>query len=344
MLKYLFSIISKSWGIILLIVIALLAYYFTRVRGAEEENINYISEVKDLSEQLNKAWLSGSSESFPLTSFKCDKISLRNSLYHPDFLHCNPVYIDCLTNSVGTVEIGKKKYKRVDFYLDKKQNPIITYAVGKLNFSLRLLDTCKDTYLPSNKYSQGPKGVDNLWDNINQSVYIDKNYRTNLDVSYWNQNIDEPLYAPSTNLTLKEKERYCSSIGRQLLQARYLDAASFFPSNDSYFFKHRYHFSKRDKINVEKLSNTDCGNLYSKDCESVKPYIYQEPMAVSWMGLHNVLGNYPEIVVNKFNPDQNLSESSFFHPWSSPVHQIGLRVNSKTKEEVKGAFRCMLTY
>jgi hypothetical protein len=344
MLKYLVSIISKSWGIILLIVIALLAYYFSQVKAKNEVKVDYLGELRDLSEVLNEAWLKGSAPELPRENFQCDLINLADKLYHSDFLHCNPTYIDCLTSSVGIIKIGKKKYKKLDFYMDEKQSPILTYMIGKEKFSIKLIDTCKDTYLPSGKYSAGVKGKDNLWDNIDQIVYIDKNYRTNLDVSYWNQNIEKPIYAPSTNLTHKEMERYCNSIGRQLLQARFLDAASFFPSNDAYFFKHRYHFSKRARIEIEKVSTTDCGNLYTKECESVKPYLFQEPVALSWMGLHNVLGNYPEVVTNKFYPNQNLSESSFFYNWDSEVHQIGLRVDWSAKQEVKGAFRCMVTF
>ncbi len=53
---------------------------------------------------------------------------------------------------------------------------------------LKLLNTCRDTYLPQKKYTAGPKHNNAFeWDNAGRLFYIDKFYVTNRDIDEWFQ-------------------------------------------------------------------------------------------------------------------------------------------------------------
>lgn len=339
------SIIPKLSLFIASIGIATLVYLFTQDSGQTSKKTNKQSDINVLAKELNTAWTSGESQILKISNLKCKNIKLKGALYHSDFRNCNPVLFKCLTDKYRKLTLSNKIFVKKSESYDRRGNPILTYKRGSQKIKLKFFNTCKDTYLPQKKYSQGPRGIENLWDNKNDFVYIDKNYRTNLDVNQWNKKEAYPLYAPSINLSLEKKISYCQSQGMQLLQARFFDAASFYPeTNSDFFYKHRFPWTKKSRLEVKKPSESDCGNMYTKECESIRTYQYGEPIGLTWIGIKNSLGNYPEFLVNKFDSSLNLKVSSFYKKFSSPAHRVGYRENIKKNPNLKVAFRCMLVY
>ena len=279
-----------------------------------------------------------------------------------EFYSCNPKYIDCYLRSQEEISPIIKGSSYLEF--DRRKNPILSFKVDGQSFKIKLLNTCSDTYLPQRKYSAGPKGVDLIWDNIGQNIFIDKGYVSNLDIFLWNGKNNKNLFRPSSKLSLEDQIQFCQSKGKQLLESRYFDAASFYvgslETNPEYIFKFPYPWSKKSRLNMQEPKSRDCANIYSRECESIRPYEFFEPIATTWIGINNSLGSYPEIFINKFIPRANLKLSSFYLPFDSKWHQVGLRssfdgskpnlieVYSKKimdrdkVQDIGVAFRCML--
>jgi hypothetical protein len=337
------SIIPKILGVFLISGIALFSIYFTQVPRETEKTTDYQQQYQILSLALSELWESGEHSSIPDL---CEELRYSEKLVHSDFYRCNPSLFECLIKKNKSISLGKSSYQLVSFLLDTKLRPIATFKNNDELFKLRLSYTCLDTYLPEKLYSAGPKGIDLRWDNFDQFVYIDKNYVSNLLVGIWNNKKYQDLYKPNTTLSFNEKKQFCQSMGKQLLESRFLDAASFYPEQkDGFFYKHPYPWTKERRSHKENIKSSDCGNLYSKECESIRPYQFSEPLGVTWMGIANSLGNYPEVVENKFRPKMNLVPSSFYQSWNSKKNEVGIReVLKENDKEMKGAFRCMSIY
>ena len=260
-------------------------------------------------------------------------------------------------------QIDDKKYK-VEF-IKKGQQFVEVTANDSVQLQIKvsgliekplmveLKNTCRDTYLPQRIYSAGAKGEDRyLWDNFSRHIYVDRFYVSNQDVYFWNKThpgmgeipvITDPRYwfFPSTNLTLRQRKHFCKSYGKQLLQSHVLDAASFIPSNideprNKFIYKHPYPWSKKSKseflsIAQEKrdyeLTPSDCTKVNIKGCDKIVPYKFYSTNTASWVGMYFPLGDYLEVVENKFNSFQNLKASSFYFGAESKWHEIGKRAH-----------------
>ena len=340
MIKYNNSIISKIWILFLTIGIALLVIRFWPIADKKtQESSHYQENYAQLALVLTKTWKNGGSDHFknPCKSYKFNEL-----LVHSDFKSCNSDYFKCLFDENKNIKINNTSYKTLSLKLDNRFNPIVSLSSGEAIFHIKLFNSCRDVYLPQKFYSAGVKGKDHLWDNFDQNVYIDKNYISNREVKLWNKKEIGADYIPNTSLDLDDKRKYCSSIGKQLLESRYLDAASFFPENkERFFYKHPYPWTKERSLKKDSILKRDCSNIYSKECESIRPYQFFEPISLTWMGIANALGAYPEIVLNKFDKDLNRVPSSFYYEWNHKYHQVGFRIKNDDQNENSGAFRCM---
>lgn len=346
------NIISKFSIIWACIVFAILSYIFTQVL---RENKEKPSEFKNLTEikvnflkKLQKRWSLGDREgAIKSGDLSCPLIESDLLKVHPSFYNCNPLYLECFLQSEKykhnflkmneyQVELVLDNQKIINY--DRRQSPILKFKLNnEIEFSVKLKNTCRDTYLPQRKYSAGPKDVDLLWDNFYETVYIDKKYISNLDIYLWNGNKEEPLFGPSTNLSVLEREAYCQSQGKQVLQSRYLDAASYYvdttDKNPDYIFKFPYPWTKKRSLDFgKKILSRECFNIFAKGCDKIRPLEYFEPIGTSWMGISYALGVYPEFVVNKFYPMANLKISSFYLDIESSWHKVGMRSSFVNKE------------
>ena len=313
------------------------------------ETKNIYSDYEDLSSELDKAWRNGYGSVLvnfsSVGDIRCSSLRKNKVYYHSNYLNCNPLHFQCLLESNRSLSLNKKKYELVSFLLDRRGNPIVSYQRNSYLYKVKLFDTCRTSLLPENKYSSGLKGEDFIWDNINQKIYIDKNYRTNLDVEIWSGEYLGERYLPNTSLDLQRKKKYCQSIGGQLLQSHVLDAASFFFEEDrSYFNKYPYPWSKRRRELKKEIMSRDCSNMYTKECIQKRELKHGEAIGISWMGIYNVLGNYPEVVDNKFVDGLDLHLSSSLYGWNHFSHQVGERVKLQSNLKIKAAFRCMFIY
>jgi hypothetical protein len=288
---------------------------------------------------VEELWERGEQSKF---SQLCEDVKYSESLVHSDFYQCNPKLLECLTKKNESILLGDSRLQLNSFSIDSKLRPILSFTDKEDIFKIRLNYTCHDAYLPEKLYSAGKKGEDFQWDNLNQFVYIDKNYISNLLVGLWNNQSFQAPYKPNTSLSFADKKAFCQTLGKQLLESRFLDAASFYPEQkDGFFYKYPYPWTKERRSFKEVIKSTDCANIYSKECESIRPYQFYEPLGLTWMGISNSLGNYPEVVLNKYKHGMNLVPSSFYHNWNNSIHQVGVREAIKKEGEIKGAFRCM---
>jgi hypothetical protein len=300
-----------------------------------------------LMQEIQEVW-SGNSD------FICDEFKNLNAV-NAEFFNCNPNYLKCYL---------KSKQFKFSMKFDRRKNPIINLISNAQKMKLKLLDTCSDTYLPQRKYSAGPKGINLIWDNINQNIFIDKNYVSNLDVSLWSGKEYKNVFKPNIDLSREERIGFCQSKGKQLLESRYFDAASFYigslDKNPIHIFKYPFPWTKKRSLNLKIPKSRDCANIYSRECENIRPYEFYEPIATTWIGINNSLGSYPEVFINKFIPKANLKVSSFNFPFKSKWHQVGLRayydgsksnfiesyldreIDNDRIENIGVAFRCML--
>jgi hypothetical protein len=316
--------------------------------------------------QVLARWENGDLENqYPQGKFSCSDLIFNSQLVDSEFFKCNPHYLECyLSGKAGNRPQMRVKYRSKVYHLEFLSNPKfvtvtkndsvkIQVKVKELDeapVTLELMNTCRDVYLPQRIYSAGDTKQENLlWDNFGRHFFLDRFYVSNQDVYLWAKTFglkeipinEDPKYwfFPSTNLTLKQRHQYCQSYGKRLLQSRFLDAASYLPSDlkDSrpeYIYKHPYPWSKGKKnvflylARMDKdfmLSKDACGKSYVKGCDNLRMYRFYATDSATWMGLYFPLGNFMESVTNKFNAFQNLKASSIDFTADSLWHEIGKR-------------------
>lgn len=367
------NIVTKKhlFIITLTIVVVCAAWFFLRPR----EQTKMIGSYRLFSQvimqtlpELQARWELGDvEENFQKESFQCSDLIANSKLVGQEYLQCNRLYLECfLRGKTGNkenyfkVKMGEKSYQ-VSAYksqdsafftsLDSRGSVILNLQVkqfpGKV-VAVKLHNTCSDLYLPHGIYSAGTVDESrDTWDNFGQKIYIDKYYVTKKDVNEWieakklnRKRVLDPMWLPfpATDLTEKERIGYCAFRGKQLLDSRVLDAASFIPdpkvNSGGKVYKSPYHWTKgkRESFlfqartqNKTQLSVADCNKAYVASCQRKSMAVHFPADAVTWMGMKYPLGFYPEFIVNHFHPEYNLVPSSFYFPASSPVHEVGYR-------------------
>lgn len=235
---------------------------------------------------------------------------------------------------------------------------------GESQFVL-LKDTCRDVFLPERIYGYGKstekRSEGFIWDNFDRRIFIDKFYVSNAQVNEWRLasgatdklNLDRSSWPKPAIIDRQEQIDYCAHLGKRLLEAHLMDAASMAPTdlkNPKPSFVARPHTPwQRDlsksflglaRINPDyQLSPLDCQLAQVMGCKE-KHFTTD---SATWMGINYPLGYYPESFINEIEPEKTVKLSSRFFPAASTWHELGLRSNwSGSQKDVKTpvAFRC----
>ncbi len=209
--------------------------------------------------------------------------------------------------------------------------------------SLGLLNTCRDRFLPERVYAYGVSKTSRaedvfLWDNFGRSIFVDRFPVSNREINDWAENNSKYMHLkvneikkwpyPAAHLSYKEQVQYCAEAGARLMEPLIFDAASLLPSSDIYQpevvtasatpwerDRGRTFLSNETSPTVE-----DCKKAAVKGCK-IYPY---NTNSVSWMGMSDSLGFYPESfrsVYDRFN----IKFSSIFIPADSSWSLLGKR-------------------
>ncbi|HXH76464.1 MAG TPA: hypothetical protein VNJ08_15940 [Bacteriovoracaceae bacterium] len=227
-----------------------------------------------------------------------------------------------------------------------------------------LSDSCRDVYLPERIYGYGKvndrREEGFVWDNFDRRIFIDKFYVSNQQVNEWHvlnkeeQKIitDRKLWPRPALLSIKDQKRYCSFLGKRLLEAKLFDAATMTPTDMKNPTPDRIlrpqtpwqrdlskSFLGMSRINPDyQLAPLDCQLAQVKGCDE-KHFTTD---STTWMGVNYALGFYPESLNNPIDPNKNVKLSSRFLLPQSEWHELGVR-SSWTGEQTKElpvAFRC----
>ena len=217
-------------------------------------------------------------------------------------------------------------------------------------------DTCLDIPLEQKIYtigSQRPGQLDWLWDNDKTQVYVDRYLVSRGDFYHWIKFHDPKtaedwkvegleFYEIADNIPRALQEKYCLDHGKELLNSHYADAASFYPSQlDAEVFaiiprgpypqgrrrqNSKLGLIREDKKTADQIDWRDlCQEIHLGACQEHRKLLARDEISLSWSGIFHVLGGVMESVKNPKNPEQNLIPSSFYFPYDSEVHQVGIR-------------------
>ncbi len=321
--------------IMLLLVVGIVLFLFksNSLKVSDQKTLKHVKLVEYFAKYTENLWFVGPSEDSIL---ECKNLAKDAPI---DYYRCNKKYLECALDK--KINYNGRVYKGF-----LTPDLVVTYKSDKKRLKFQLDDNCHMAYLPQNLYSNGIKNSsESLWDNINRNFYIDKYYVSNANIYEWNPTlVKEPNYKANLSLSIKEKRKYCKSVGKSLLESHIFDAASFIYDRDSknnYFYKHRANFKKgRSFLRQNKdLKLRDCYRAYVLGCEKLYAFKNFDSMSLTWTGINYALGAYPEVLINRFDSKLNLKSSSMFLDKFREDHRVGYRTSLK---EEKGAFRCML--
>lgn len=352
-------IITKFYYFVPLVLFLLVIFYLSGqyLSGTRKEQKKLVADKGKLIQKLMDVWEQGNLDRVSeKKNPECHALLKMKQLVSSEFFQCNPEYLNCFLADYSFYGYRPYKFQNKFYELDRLGNVILTFEKGDDYFRLRLFDTCSDVYLPTKKYSAGTKRENKyIWDNFDQNIFIDKYYVSNQDVLHWKKRTKREIkeeeskqlpFAPYLSLDRELMHQYCYEHGKKVVESRYFDAASYIPNKEDdpkVVKKFPYHWTK--KRFVEEF---DCFNVYSKGCESKRPFKYFEGMSTSWIGMHYVLGGFMEFLPNKFDAEKNLKVSSFYLDNKSHWHEIGVRGefgknnSTRTAKDIKVAFRCMV--
>ena len=238
------------------------------------------------------------------------------------------------------------------------------------NFSMTvfLTETGIDKILPSGQYFYGPEksqllandrskeilsdsiknGVNQdrelLWDNFGREYFIDLFQVTVQEVNDYFlaiqqlQNLlpnQEIWNFPATHLSLDQQKSFCRFRGKELLTAMLFDAATFFKNGAEDPPQHsKYSWGKTDINQLSKNPKDICRFFLASKCLLNEENLYS-PDNISWMGIYQIMGGYPESLDNNIVPYYNVKISNVFIENNSPLHFLGERLhwNGKFKDE-----------
>lgn len=327
-----FKFIIPKIGLLLVVGTLFFVYKSKYLDKTELKRRNKVDKVTYFANYLHNIWFVGPSLDDILSCPNLDKEAPIN------FYRCSREYLDCaLTRDLKVAE---------ESFVSSRKELLVSFKSESESFNFKLKKNCQMSYLPQNKYSYGLSNERKfIWDNYNRDFYIDKYYVSNYDVKNWNSALATNFsYKANTNLSLSQKIKFCQSKGKRLLEARFFDAASFIYDKDAknnYFYKHKTNFTKGRSFLSSKdgLRLKDCYKAFVLGCEKFYQFKNYDNMSLTWIGINYALGGHYEEMINRFDRDLTLKESSMYLAKSSKAHRVGYRTNKKDKE---GAFRCML--
>ncbi len=226
-----------------------------------------------------------------------------------------------------------------------------------------LEDHCHELYLPQRIYAEGKPNLETkapgkLWDNFYRDIYIDKYMATWREIAAWlaSTNSKETLeipkeqkqFEPAIGLTFDQQWRYCAFLGKKVLSAHLYDAATYFSADQKenkarFIFRGPYPWGAWKELydqNEEGPSRSNCRAIYSSECRERFPDIFPYLTLPSWMGVEQILGGVPEILVESFGRDElHVTTSSALQEFTSPLQVLGHRPLENGDQERAG-FRC----
>ena len=299
-----------------------------------------------------------------------------------EWIRCNPHALICLFENENLkidseeVKVSFPKRKKAPYKIIYKSQGSNAFAspyalevkLGWKSFeeTLWLEDQCSFVELPKRIFAQGvfKKGKDFKWDSFDKRLFIDRHLVTNREVLEWMQQVEHPkrasfekkypvdrFFESSSNLTLKEMHKFCAFRGKKLVEARVLDAASFYFGEEDYskgamIFRGPYPWTKKKKGTFidkykkdpsQKPSREECLKIPALGCEELSLRdIYNS--SATYSGIFQVLGGIPEVVRNPLFPKRNLRVSSNFLPMNSSWHELGKRIYWDGQDHAKGRF------
>lgn len=344
-----------------------LGVYFVTFKQ-KKQNLNPIHEeifyrvVKKAKNDILTRWKEGDIEGlFKKGLFNCSRIP-NDSKISQKYFQCNPEYFNCfLSGKIKNLEPKFKISLNDKVYhltLDKTleytnqsitgitipgfDGYITTVKVDEIpGFSLSLLlkNNCHQAKLPERIYALNPKNTEELWDNFERVIKIDKFQVNNREINQWvhSGKGDEhlliqdakQLHLPATHLNREQMRKYCSFRGKQLLKSHIFDAAVFFPNapdnpNNKFIKLYPYPWTKKRKIK-NTINESNCGQFYSSECREKFDYDPYSSLNVSWMGIYQVMGGYPEYVENIIDPELNIALSSYYFERMSDYNNLFAR-------------------
>lgn len=367
------SIISKIVLSMLLFVLVLVFILFIGRDRLYTHKTKQSSIVKNLPEflsRLSEHWTTADLERLKkFTGKSCE--FLRDLEIEESQISCNTLYFDCLLKSISKENFSELKVGTAQFipqlnpsgsYLSEESN-FITLTIfeksSKRLFNVRLQKSCGQKKLPVGVYSAGPQIESNyVWDNFSSDVFLDRDYVSRFDLWKWasskgyiNLTLEmgekENFFKPALNLPIEMQKEYCRDQGKSLLESRYFDAATFYPSREQNVYKFPFPWTKgRESFltSNEKVSLLNCQNAFVKECRAFAKSDKVNFTSVSWMGLYHSLGGYAESFRNTFNPEANLKVSSQSLARSNPWHRTGLRANWNGDGVERGDFNFVEQY
>jgi len=221
------------------------------------------------------------------------------------------------------------------------------------SLEVELENNCNEAFLPQRKYALGlgqKSKKDFEWDSLGRVLAFDRFLVSNRDIVDWIEFGEgeesllqkvkgKVLAAPATFLRQDEMQKYCQWRGKSIMSALVFDAASFFPLHveepvPNHVARGPYPWGRREqdsflfsiKSGKEVIINEEkCNRVYAFECLNKIPFQFYSRHSVSWAGAYQVLGGYLEYLPNPVTPERNLKMSSFYFPFKSPWHRLGVR-------------------
>jgi len=214
---------------------------------------------------------------------------------------------------------------------------------------IKLPSSCIETELPQKVYGYGElnKKSDWLWDNLSYHIYVDRRYVNNFEVNLWREAKGKTVYRyqkkdlirASVDLSYRQMIQYCEDHGKELLNARVLDAFGSYiikeyTAGDRYLDRSAFPWRGRESAQFIHYAQTDrnfdydikyCKKIYTKEWLGKVDFGIDTSRALGGGGVLNSLGGFPEAVLNKRFNEWNLAPSSFIFPLSSRWHRVGAR-------------------
>lgn len=344
-----------------------------------KQKLEFIESVKKYHLELKRRWELGDFDNSIARIDSCRNLHVDTNQIGEKYLVCNEDYIDCLLegDKNKSFEIVKQKNflgRERNFSIISQANTGIagitrfglgiTYKNKNDEIQILLDKKCDEIKLEQRIYIS-PENFQ--WDNFGKNIFIDRFLVTNRQVNIWIENdanspaslyVDDPKlwHKPVMRLSLKEKKMFCAFHGKRLMERHYFDAAVNIPSvmenpKNRFLKMYKFYWTKNHKNvfpylakNTQDIDSLvtlkNCKKIFSKECLEKYNYKYFDTDSVTWSGIYQVMGGYPELIINRRSAQMDYRNSSFYLNLDSDEHQVG-KASYKADDIQEYAFRCM---
>ncbi|MCK6593987.1 MAG: hypothetical protein L6Q33_02215 [Bacteriovoracaceae bacterium] len=260
------------------------------------------------------------------------------------------------------LKFGKNQFYKIlfpstseDINVTGKTIQVKLMSNRKSDLIVNLEDRCHQVYLDERFFAYGEnqsdKSLEITFDTYHKNFFLDKFLVTVKDYNDWRENdsknyshlkpiIDhKKFFQPVVHLKKNEMHAYCSFVGKQIMMAHLMDAATFIPfdlrnKQANTFERGSYYWVKKNseawvslakKKKEDLLTPQNCRLLFGKECAEKFPTLNygDEP---SWSGLLQVMGGPFEYLHNPLNEEENLRTSSKYFSVFSEWNKLAKRI------------------